>query len=78
MFHLYCVCVILLYRKKQSGGNLQPLVHDGLASSVRSYLTTGLEVGTEYQFQLMATVNNTIRPASDIVERSTDTIGTIL
>ena len=53
--------------------SLQPLID--LSPSIRSYITTALEPGTEYQFQLMASAGNMTHPVSDIVSISTEPIG---
>ena len=64
----------LCFRATKSGGDsLQQLVQ--LSSSTRNYVTTKLEVGTEYQFQLMATVNNMIQEASNVCNITTEPEG---
>ena len=66
-----------MFRATKSGrGSLQPLIE--LSPSIHSYVTTLLEAGTEYQFQLMASVNNMIQSASDVVNATTEPIGKYL
>ena len=79
ILHTYIcnVYYIHMYRATKSGrASLQPLVD--LSPSIHSYITTQLEAGTEYQFKLMAFVNNMLQEASDVVTVTTEPTGKYL
>ena len=75
MYKYTCLCMYL-FRAAQSETDLKILAD--LSPSVTSYLTTTLNPGTEYQFQLMASVGNMTQPASDTVSITTEPIGIYL
>ena len=75
MYKYICLCMYL-FRAAQSETDLKILAD--LSPSVTSYLTTILDPGTEYQFQLMASIGNMTQPASDTVSITTEPIGMYL
>ncbi|XP_065891527.1 VPS10 domain-containing receptor SorCS2-like [Dysidea avara] len=56
-----------IYYKRTDSTNTSPQLLADLLPDFYSYITTSLSPGTEYQFQLMVTIDNRLIDASDIV-----------